>query len=221
MSKNPYEILGIDPSCDQAAVDAAYYALRDTYRDQMYQEGALGKAAAKKLNEVEKAYAEISAAKTSSASTASIPAPTVDPIASAGSADYSAIEQYLREGKLREAQDALDASEQRNAAWHYLQSIVYYKKGWLNESRNQLQIACNMDPTNTRYSTALEKMDKKIESGKSTAGFNAETQSGPTDPGMHRSYAQPHDERAAEDGCCRFCQTLICFNCLCDCCCRG
>ena len=53
--------------------------------------------------------------------------------------------------KIAEAQTKLDDFNGRNAEWHYLQSVVFYKKNWVNESKKQLEIAISMDGSNEKY----------------------------------------------------------------------
>ncbi len=40
-----------------------------------------------------------------------------------------------------------------------MQSIIYYKREWLTDSRKQLAIAVEKEPRNDKYKTALEKLD--------------------------------------------------------------
>ena len=91
----------------------------------------------------------------------------------------------------------------------------------MSEAKNQMEMACNMDPANQHYKTVLGKLNATIENANTAGskGYNQQTQSQP-DNGYQRSYAE-QDARAGEDACCRWCQAMICINCLCDCCCRG
>ena len=44
-----------------------------------------------------------------------------------------------------------------------MQSVIFYKKNWVNESKKQLEIAINMEPHNNKYSEAYSKLKQKIE----------------------------------------------------------
>ena len=234
MSKNAYEILGVDENATKAEIDEAYYALRTKYRNEMYQEGALGKAAARKLTEVEQAYQDICSNRT---------APQPDPIVMEGestaSADdggtessaavgkhspaFAAVEQAIKAKDFRLAQEALDNVSVRDAEWHYFQAVIYYNKGWMSEARNQMEMACNMDAANLHYKDVLGKLNAAIDNAATAGGkgYNPQTQTAQAhNDGYRRSYAE-QDARQSEDMCCRWCQTMICINCLCDCCCRG
>lgn len=207
MSKNPFLILGISENATQAEVEAAYLKLRDKHRLDMHQEGERGREAANKLSEIEEAYREITALFESK-------------INFDGNI-FSTIEQLIKANKYDEAQDALDKISERGAEWHYFQSAIFYKKGWIMESRSQLKLAVSMDPKNEKYVKSLEKLEAKLNNrdGTSSSGGARADQAG---AGYHRSYQNtvPGDEAA--DSCCACCQGLVCANCLCDClqCCR-
>lgn len=227
MSKNPYEVLGLKEGASREEVDQAYYALRDQYRQELYQDGALGKSAAQKLGDVETAYHTILAGgfvsptneeiSTNEESSTNQEASTNEGIG----ADFAEVDRLLKAGDYKGAQQALDGVNMRNAEWHYFQSVIYYKKGWLNESRNQLDLAVNMDPDNEHYRTVLAKLDAKISGGTQGQGqFNATPNANyQQNNGSYRSY-QENDARYAEDSACRCCETMLCLNCLCNCCLR-
>ncbi|MEG1710715.1 MAG: hypothetical protein RR316_02810, partial [Clostridia bacterium] len=73
---------------------------------------------------------------------------------------YKHIEDLIRNDKLPEAQKCLDDMSARTAEWHYLQSIIYYKKNWYLESKKQLEFALNLDPKNQKYQNAMDKLTK-------------------------------------------------------------
>ena len=233
MSKNAYEILGIGETATKTEIDEAYYALRTKYRNEMYQEGALGKAAARKLTEVEQAYQEICSTRTAPTPTPTLAEETTSSAEATNtasnsgtptgkhSAAFAAVEQAIKAKDFRLAQDALDNVSVRDAEWHYFQAVIYYNKGWMSEAKNQMEMACNMDADNQHYKDVLAKLNAAIDNaaGGNARGYNPQTQTAQNN-GYHRSYAE-QDARQSEDMCCRWCQTMICLNCLCDCCCRG
>lgn len=223
MSKNPYEVLGLPETATQAEIEERYQTLRDKYKLDMHCEGVVGRDAARKLTEVEQAYGELSARFTHGTESSSH-APVYDsaPIDSTSDAEYAEIERLIKAGKISEADTRLNNISSRGARWNYCQAAIYYHQGNLEQAKQQLEMACSMDPSNTAYKNNLEKINKKIESrtaGRSyTTDANNRTRRA---SGYSRSYSDPGDARATEDGCCRACQTMICVNCLCDCCCRG
>lgn len=198
MSENPFLVLGLTRDATQAEVEEAYIRLRDKYRLDMHQEGDMGRYAAERLSEVEKAYSEI---KT-----------LFEAKINYDGNIYSTIEQFIKNNKYDEAQNALDKISERGAEWHYYQSAIYYKKGWLTEARSQLKLAVSMDPDNEKYANAYRKLDDKL-NNRTRAEYQQNMNNG-----YQRSYQQNagyRDETA--DSCCACCQGLLCANCLCDC----
>ena len=236
MSKNPYEILGVPANASRQEVDEAYFNLRSKYRLDMHSEGEKGKRAAEALNEVELAYRDILVNFSDSAtfnhansntnaiyqdSSISSEPEIQDSVSAEPKAHenqmFASVDAFIREKNFGAAQKALDNISERNAEWHFYQSAIYYKQGWVSESKSQLELACNMDPSNAKYRNSLNKLNEKINS-KNVSHQSYQNTGG----GYQRSYSQSdYDARATEDTCCRTCQTLICINCLCDCCCRG
>lgn len=193
-----YKILGLTEDATDEQVDAAYRNLKEKYREERFMEGERGNEAAKKLTQVETAYAEITAYRRQ----------TKD--AAAGEYDFSEVEALIKEGKINAAQEKLDNYNDRNAEWHYLQSVIFYKKNWTNESKKQLEIAMNMDHTNAKYSEAYTKLKEKIEF------TEKQFKSGNTDFGQ-----QPGGEqRQMGGGFLECCTTWCCLNALCNCCCN-
>jgi hypothetical protein len=129
--------------------------------------------------------------------------------------DFIEIEKLIKDGSIDLAQQKLDDINERTAEWHYLQSVVFYKKNWTNESKKQLEIAMNMEPYNTKYSTAYEKLKKKMEYNENqfrsgNANYTA------NDPNNNQ-------RQMGGDGCGQFCEccaTYCAVNMLCNMCCR-
>lgn len=226
MSKNPYEVLGLPEDATQAEIEEQYQVLRDKYRLDMHCEGVTGRDAARKLTEVENAFSELSARFTHEAPTRESDrgytsyAPSDD----ASDAEYAEIERLIKAGKIGEADSRLNNITTRGARWNHCQAAIYYHQGDLENAKRQLELACSMDPMNTAYKSSLEKINRKIESrtaGRSYSDPGDAPRGHRRSTGYSRSYTDPGDARATEDSCCRACQTMICVNCLCDCCCRG
>lgn len=206
MSKNPFLVLGVSENATQAEIESAYRRLKDKYRLDMHHEGERGRDAANKLSEVEAAYNEVKE--------------LLESRVNYDGNIFSTVDQYIKNNKYEEAQRALDGISERGAEWHYYQSAIYYKKGWLMEARSQLRLAVSMDPKNEKYVKSLEKLEDKLNNRGSTG--SQETAGNPSGAGYQRSYRQMNSSDEAADNCCACCQGLICANCLCDClqCCR-
>lgn len=197
--KENYKILGISENATDEEVKAAYESLRAKYKEERFLEGERGNEAARQLTKVETAYAEIT----------SVRKQKID--AERNEYDFSEVESLIKAGKISEAQQKLDDFNDRNAEWHYLQSVIFYKKNWTNESKKQLEISMNMEPTNAKYSDAYRKLKEKIEftekqfrSG--NADFSGE-QGRTTETQMGGGFMD-------------FCTTLCCMNLCLNCCCN-
>ena len=129
MSRKDYDILGIPESATDEEVTARYEELKKKYSEDRFLEGEAGNEAARMLNRIEVAYNEIMTERGERH--------TADDMGGS----YAKVDAYIREGKINEAQAVLDEFNERPAEWHYLQSAVFYKKNWVNESKKQLEIA--------------------------------------------------------------------------------
>lgn len=201
-----YKVLGVTSDASDEEIEAAYKKLKDKYSEDRFLEGERGNEAAKKLTELENAYAEIKSQRTSSH----------DENHSGG---LDEIERLLKDGKIEEAQAKLDAYSERNAEWHYLQAVVFYKKNWTNESKKQLEIAVNMDPYNSKYSETLSKLRQKTDFNDRKFNGGANNNSA--------SYSSPESENVNDrqmggsgmNDCMSFCATWCCLNTMMNICC--
>ena len=147
-----YKILGLDASATNEEIDLAYNELRKKYQEERFCDGEKGNEAAKNLTKLETAYYEIKEARKNTTMSNNY-----------FEYDFSEIERLIKSGNISAAQSALDDCNERNAEWHYLQSVVFYKKNWMSESKKQLEIALNMDPYNAKYSDSYTKLKQKME----------------------------------------------------------
>lgn len=211
MNKKNLEILGLSEGAGVEDVKSAYETLRAKYLEERFMDGEIGNNAAKMLTKIEVAYTELLTELNESVA------------ASDGGDSYAKVEEYLKDGNIAEAQRVLDQFNERGAQWHYLQSVVYYRKNWINESKKQLEIAIQLDPENAKYKEAYRKLNEKISSSANTANPNA---GGQTDAGgVYRGQTMDSAPDNQMGG--NFCATCIeccylnmCLNCLCNSCCR-
>lgn len=211
MSKQYYDLLGVSETATDEEITAAFEQLKKKYSEERFLEGEKGNEAAKMLNRIDVAYNEIMTERRESRS------------ADNASSSYAKAEQFIRDGKINEAQAVLDEFNERPAEWHYLQSVVFYKKNWMNESKKQLEIAIQMDSSNEKYRTAYNKLKEKIEYDKKQAENPQQQSQG----GYAQSGPQPgYDEQQQMGGgfyeqyatCCA-CNMLLncCLNACCNC----
>lgn len=200
-----YKILGVKSDASDEEIEAAYRNLKNKYSEDRFLEGEKGNEAAKKLTELDNAYAEIKSQRNVS-------------YGDNHSGGLDEIERLLKDGKIEEAQAKLDAYSERSAEWHYLQAVVFYKKNWTNESKKQLEIAVNMDPYNSKYSETLSKLrqktdfsDRKFNNGTSNNASYSSTDGG-----------NVNDRQMGGSGmndCMSFCATWCCLNTMMNICC--
>ena len=203
--KEYYELLGLTENATDEEIDVRYQELREKYREDRWLDGEAGNNAAKMLTKLETAYKEIKASRKERSENTS------------GLSSFEEIAEMLKQDKVSEAQSALDKFDQRTAEWHYLQAVVYYKKNWTNDSKKQLEIAMQMDPSNGKYRAAYSKMNAKNEYNHQSAYGGGAYQN----PYNNRP---PQDDRQQMGGnvcsdCCSFCYTYLCVSCLFDMCC--
>ncbi|MBQ9103489.1 MAG: DnaJ domain-containing protein [Clostridia bacterium] len=197
-----YKILGLTENATDVEVDNAYKTLKDKYSRDRFLEGDAGNEAAKKLTKIEEAYNEIKSARLFSSN-------------SNDNTDFSQVEECLKKGEVNKAQDLLDSIANRNAEWHYLQSVVFYKKNWYNECKKQLEIAVDLDKSNSKYRDALNKLNERL-------AFN-EQQFRSGNANYSGAHADNNQAQMGGNGCANFidcCTTWCCINMLCNGCCR-
>ena len=122
---------------------------------------------------------------------------------------YAAIEEALKNGDINKAQEMLDNLTPRTAEWHYLQSIVFYKKNWLSsESKKQLEFALSLRPAEHEIQrVSLEKLDKILASN-AVPPEQMRTTSAPAGNG----YTAPAGNGTCTGSCCGrcvSCQSLL------------
>ncbi len=200
-----YKILGVDENATIEEIEVAYKTLKTQYSKDRFLEGDAGNEAAKNLTKLETAYQEI---------ISSIKSNTQE--GERRVEDFSEIELLIKKGDINGAQSKLDDVSERTAEWHYLQSVVFYKKNWTNESKKQLEIAMNMEPHNAKYSEAYTKLkqkmaynDRQYQSG--NANFNN------ADPNVNATRQMGGSDT---NDCLSFCATWCCMNALCNLCCN-
>lgn len=191
-----YEFLGVTEDATDEEIKASYEALETKYSVDRFLDGEAGAQAARNLTRLKEAYNNIMEERKNKASS--------------GNAQnvYGEIEKLIRDGNISAAQSKLDAFDERDAEWHYLQAMLFYNKHWMNECKKQLEIAKEMDPSNSKYANAYSKL---ISSANKQKVNKQQTVNVPPQ----------NDQQMGSDGCndaCTCCQAAICADCLCQCC---
>ena len=200
MSKQYYDILGLDKSASDEEIKLRYEQLVEKYREERWQDGEIGNEAAKMLSRVEIAYQEImSSRKEQDRNTE-------------GANSYEEVAELLKKGEISAAQAKLDDFNERPAEWHYLQAVVFFKKNWTNESKKQLEIAMQLDPSNDKYRSAYEKLNRKNDYEKQSAQQ-------PYNGDYNMSGQGEQMGGNACSNCISCCYTYLCVDCLFSLCC--
>ncbi len=208
MNKKNLEILGLSEGATEEDVKSAYETLKAKYLEERFMDGEAGNNAAKMLTKIEVAYSELIGEMNESTASFS------------GGDLYEQVEGYLRDGNIQEAQRVLDSFNERGGQWHYLQSVVFYRKNWMNESKKQLEIAIQLEPENQKYKEAYKKLNDKI--NYDAAGGERQN----ANPNGYNSAYQGQQMNGARDdnqmggnfcaSCLDCCYTYMCISCLCD-----
>lgn len=204
MSNDPFVILGISKDSSQSEILEAYKEKRAYYQEHVFDEGENGAQAARMLGQLDEAYQQAMEISHESAT-----------VSGEGDSSLEAVRNAIRNKDVEAAQRALDEISYRGAEWHYYQSIVFYEKNWLNDSKKQLELAIEMDPSNTKYTRALDNLKKKIDGSRPYDKQGSQGVYGKSDQASNRTYSQ-HDSDVA-DGICTTCQALWCADCCCEC----
>lgn len=158
---DPYQILGISPSASDDEVKTAYRELAKKYHPDNYASSPLADLAGEKMKEINEAYDRImkerrerkNGSYSAYSGTGGYGGPT-------GASDYADVRSLIYSGRIADAEQILDGvpPDRRNAEWYFLKGTVLYRRGWLEEAFNDISRACQMDPGNSEYQTALKQI---------------------------------------------------------------
>ena len=202
--KQYYELLGLSETATDEEIKARYEELKAKYSEERWQDGEAGNEAARMLTKLDVAYAEITASRKERSENTE------------GRDSFEEVAELLKADKLAEAQTALDNFNERPAEWHYLQAVIYYKKNWTNDSKKQLEIAMQMDPSNQKYRVAYGKMNAKNDYQQQQA--RQQEQQNPYSNGAPMPDEQMGGGSACSN-CISCCYTYLCVDCLFSLCC--
>ena len=202
MNRENYDILGVSPSASDDEITAKYTELKDKYEEERWLDGERGNNAARMLGKIQTAYNEIMSERRERVNASGNTSDILDRVAN-----------DIKNGDLIGAQAKLDECNERGGEWHYLQSVIFFRKNWMNESKKQLEIALNMEPHNPKYSEDYAKLKNKMEYN--NRQFNN---------GYYgaNAYQQDTHQMGGTDsnGCVDWCLTMCFMNLLCNMCCR-
>lgn len=198
---DPYSVLGVSPHASDEEIKKAYREQARKYHPDNYHDNPLADLAQEKMKAVNEAHDAILRMR-SGGQTAGARHQTGGGYGGGnhaysrgyGSGKYATVRAMIANGNFHQAEQTLNAATDRNAEWHFLMGSVCYRKGWLDQARQYIQQAVNLEPGNQEYQAALRQL--------SMGGF---------------AYGSPHARGGNVGGCdcCDCCTALICMNCLC------
>lgn len=193
---DPYSILGVSSTASDDEIKRAYRELARKYHPDNYQNNPLADLAEEKMKEVNEAYDEINRMRSGGGSGAgayqsqsAYGYQQQRQSASSASPLYNRVRQAINGGDINGAEQLLRQAPSQDAEWHFLSGCIAYRRGWLDEARQQYQIACNAEPGNMEYRQALNMM---AQGGQAYRPYGA--------GGMSSADC---------------CTTMLCMNCLC------
>lgn len=203
MNKKNLELFGLSEDATKEELNAAYETLRAKYLEERFMDGDVGNNAAAMLTRLETAYNDLIREFSESAAS------------SEEGGSFTRVEELLKDGNLAEAQRELDGFNERGGRWHYLQSVLFYRKNWVNESKKQLEIAIQLEPENEKYKETYRKLNEKM---------NYDSQRSANESVYQGQTINSGDENQMGGSfcanCIECCYINMCINCLCNSCCR-
>ncbi|MCI8698072.1 MAG: DnaJ domain-containing protein [Oscillospiraceae bacterium] len=170
--RDPYEVLGVSPDSSDDEVKRAYRDLARKYHPDNYQNNPLADLAEEKMKEINQAYDAITRARSGGGASYGGSASQSQSgygygygggyqqrsQGSSGQVFYRA-RQAVSSNDLDGAEQLLQGAD-RNGEWYFLMGSIAYRRGWLDEARQNYQIAVQMDPGNMEYRQALGMMQR-------------------------------------------------------------
>ena len=170
--KDPYSVLGIDPSASDEEVKKAYRDLARKYHPDNYQNNPLADLAEEKMKEINEAYDTITRSRAAGGHGGSYQTgyqsggygyqtqQQYSQQRSGGDSLFAQARQRINMGDLNGAEDLLRTAPGQTAEWHFLVGYIAYQRGWLDEAMQHFQTACSMEPGNAEYRQALAMMQR-------------------------------------------------------------
>ena len=163
--KDPYSVLGVSQSASDDEVKKAYRDLARKYHPDNYQNNPLADLAEEKMKEINEAYDAITKQRSGSyqSTSGSYGSYNAGQSHSYGGQDpnFARVRGLINAGNLSAAEQMLFQIPNKTAEWYFLSGSIAYRKGWLDEAKQNFTMAVQMDPGNMEYRQALAVMQQR------------------------------------------------------------
>jgi len=189
---DPYKVLGVSPNASDDEVKKAYREQARKYHPDSYHDNPLADLAQEKMKAINEAYDQIMRMRGGGSSNGGQSGGGYSYSSNGGGGQYAQIRMMIQSGNLQQAEQMLNAAQDRNAEWHFLMGSLCYRKGWLDQARQHIHQAASMEPGNREYQMAAQQMNQ--------GGFAYRGGFGGGEGGLDM---------------CDCCTALMCLNCMC------
>ena len=197
---DPYSVLGVSSSASDEEIKKAYRELVKKYHPDNYANNPLADLAEDKMKEVNEAYDAIVKMRTqgggyrasgNAGGGQSYGGQSYGNQGGYNNVSFQQVRLLINQNNLGEAERILRSSPSQTAEWYYLMGMIAYRKGWMDDARQNFYTACSMDPGNMEYRQAMNNMN--MQGGR----------------GMYRGNSNDMWN---------LCAALACMDCMCDAC---
>lgn len=153
--KDPYETLGVRPDASDDEIKKAYRQLAKKYHPDAMQGNPLADLAEEKMKEINEAHDLIQKMRKGGGNSgfnanSGYGGGQPDPLS-------MQIRQALATGNISLAEQLMGQMPKDSAEYFFLLGHLAYRKGWLDEARQNFNQAYQRDPNNAEYRQAVEQ----------------------------------------------------------------